>query len=156
MATGSAPASPTSDGAVPGEGTAAATEGAAVAAAGGVVAAEADGVVEAGGAGGGSCAGTTAGATAGDTAGSGSGSGTGAGSPRGGSNPSGSTYPSSSAALRMPRWTLGTDCSGVPLVPIVPTGAPSETVSPLATPTAPRWTSVTEYPSGVRIETPRP
>ena len=147
VATGSAPASPASDGAAPGEGTAAATEGAAVAAAGGAVAAEGDGVVGAGGAGGGSCAGITAGAAAGETAGSGSGSaspsGTGAGSFRGGSNPSGSTYPSSSAALRMPRWTLGTDCSGVPLVPIVPTAAPSPTVSPFATPISPRWTSVT-------------
>jgi hypothetical protein len=44
----------------------------------------------------------------------------------------------------MPRWTLGTDCSGVPLDPIVPTGEPSETVCPSATPIAPRWTSVTE------------
>jgi hypothetical protein len=143
VATGSAPASPASDGTVPGEATAAATEGAAVAAADGVVAAEGDGVVGAGGAGGGSCAGITSGAAAGDTAGSGSASGTGASSPRGGSNPSGSTYPSSSAALRMPRWTLGTDCSGVPLVPIVPTEAPSPTVSPFATPISPRWTSVT-------------
>jgi hypothetical protein len=75
---------------------------------------------------------------------------------RGGSSPSGSTYPSSSDARRIPRWTLGTDCSGVPLVPIVPTVAPSETVSPFATPIVPRWTRVTAYPSAVRIVTPRP
>ena len=37
---------------------------------------------------------------------------------------------------------------------MVPTGEPSVTASPLATPIAPRWTSVTAYPS-VRIVTPR-
>jgi hypothetical protein len=56
----------------------------------------------------------------------------------------------------MPRWTLGTACSGSPLNPMVPTGAPSSTESPFATVIEPRWTSVTAYPSDVRIVTPRP
>jgi hypothetical protein len=80
---------------------------------------------------------TTAGAEAGVGAGAGAGAG------RGGSSESGSTYPSSSAARRIPRWTLGTSCSGVPLEPIVPTAAPSLTASPFATSIVPRWTSVT-------------
>jgi hypothetical protein len=89
-------------------------------------------------------------------AGAGAGGGVATGSGRGGSRPSGSTYPSGSAATRMPRWTLGAVCSGSPLEPIVPTGDPSATVSPFATPIDPRWTSVTAYPSPVRIVTPRP
>jgi hypothetical protein len=66
-----------------------------------------------------------------------------AGSGRVGSNPSGSTYPSSSSARRMPRWTVGTACSGVPLQPIVPTVSPSVTEALFATSIVPRWTSVT-------------
>src|SRR5262249_51106331 len=49
------------------------------------------------------------------------------------------------------RWTYGTDCSGVPLGPTVPTTAPSLTAAPLATPIEPRCVSVTEYPSAVSI-----
>ena len=96
------------------------------------------------------CAGTGAGAATG-AAGGGA-----AGTVRAGSNPSGSTYPSSSSARRMPRWTVGTGCSGVPLQPIVPTASPSATEAPFATSIVPRWTSVTAYPSPVRIVTPRP
>jgi hypothetical protein len=55
--------------------------------------------------------------------------------PRGGSSPSGSTYPSASDATRTPRWTLGAACSGSPLDPIVATAEPSSTVSPF-------WTSI--------------
>ncbi len=76
-------------------------------------------------------------------AGSGSCVADGAGAARGGRSPSGSRYPSSSDARRIPRWTLGTSCSGVPLAPIVPTVAPSPTVSPFAISIVPRWTSVT-------------
>jgi hypothetical protein len=65
------------------------------------------------------------------------------GVPRGGSNPSGSTYPSSWDATRTPMWTLGTACSGSPLEPIVATEEPSSTASPLPTPMDPRWTRVT-------------
>lgn len=97
------------------------------------------------------------GAGTGAGAGVGAGAGTVAGGAgRAGSNPSGSTYPSASALRRMPRWTLGTSCSGSPLAPMSPTTAPSATVSPFTTPTEPRWTSVTEYPSAVEIVRPRP
>ncbi|HWO81689.1 MAG TPA: hypothetical protein VNM44_14670 [Gaiella sp.] len=76
--------------------------------------------------------------------------------PRGGSSPSGSTYPSASDATRTPRWTLGAACSGSPLDPIVATAEPSSTVSPFWTSIDPRWTSVTAYPSAVRIVRLRP
>ena len=75
---------------------------------------------------------------------------------RGGRRPSGSTYPASWDATRTPRWTLATECSGSPLEPIVATDAPSSTASPFATSTVPRWTSVTAYPSAVRIVRLRP
>jgi hypothetical protein len=88
--------------------------------------------------------------------GSGVATGAGAGAARGGRSPSGSTYPSSSDARRIPRWTLGSSCSGVPLRPIVPTVSPSLTAAPFATSTEPRWTRVTEKPSAVRIVTPCP
>ncbi len=106
------------------------------------VAGEATGAVAAGGGGLGCSTGTGAGDGAGDSSGSGSGVDAG-GVDRGGNRPSGSTYPSSSAVRRIPRWTVETDCSGVPLDPIVPTVAPSATESPFATPIEPRWTSVT-------------
>ena len=99
---------------------------------------------------------TGAGARAGAATGSGAGDGAGAGAVRGGRSPSGSTYPSSSDAWRIPRWTLGSSCSGVPLMPIVPTVSPSPTEAPFATSIEPRWTRVTEYPSAVRMVTPRP
>jgi len=119
------------------------------------------GVATAGGTGVGAVGGGPAvvgGAGTGIGAGVGAGAGTVAagGAGRAGSNPRGSTYPSASALRRMPRWTLGTSCSGSPLEPMSPTTAPSATVSPFATPTEPRWTSVTEYPSAVEIVTPRP
>jgi hypothetical protein len=98
----------------------------------------------------------TGGAGAGAGAGAAAGGG-GAGVPgRAGRRPTGSTYPSACAATRIPRWAYGTACSDSPLEPIVPTGAPSVTESPLATLTSPRWNSVTEKPSCVRIAMPRP
>jgi hypothetical protein len=74
----------------------------------------------------------------------------------GGSSESGSTYPFRSAVRRMPRYTYGTASSGSPLGPTVPTGSRSETVSPRRTEYDPRWRSVTEYPSVVRIVTVLP
>jgi hypothetical protein len=56
----------------------------------------------------------------------------------------------------MPRWTLGTACSGVPLHPIVPIDEPSSTDAPFSTAIVPRWTSVTAKPSAVWMVTPRP
>jgi hypothetical protein len=80
----------------------------------------------------------------------------GRGAARGGSSPSGSTYPSACEATRTPRWTVATECSASPLEPIVATAAPSSTISPFATSTDPRCTSVTAYPSAVRIVRLRP
>ena len=115
-------------------------------------------VTDGGAAGAGACAGATtgegaggdggrtvtgAGAEPGAGAASGAVDGAGAGAALGGSSPSGSTYPSSSDARRIPRWTLGPSCSGVPLTPIVPTVSPSPTVAPFAISIVPRWTSVT-------------
>jgi hypothetical protein len=97
----------------------------------------------AGGAGVRTAAGAGAGPGAGAGSGVGGGAGAGAGAARGGSSPRGSTYPSSSAARRIPRWTLGTSCSGVPLAPMAPTASPSPTVAPFPTSIVPRWTSVT-------------
>jgi len=62
---------------------------------------------------------------------------------RAGRSESGSTYPCSSAARRIPRWTYGVCTSGEPLGPIVPTTPPSATASPFATPAEPRCVSVT-------------
>jgi len=86
---------------------------------------------------------TGADTAAGAVTASGVGVGAGDGAALGGRSPSGSTYPSSSAACLIPRWTLGSSCSGVPLTPIVPTVSPSPTVVPFATSIVPRWTSVT-------------
>ena len=86
---------------------------------------------------------TDADAEAGAGTGSGVGVGAGGAAARGGSSPSGSTYPSSSDACLIPRWTLDSSCSGVPLAPIVATVSPSPTVAPFATSIVPRWTSVT-------------
>ena len=69
---------------------------------------------------------------------------------------SGSRYPFGSAVSRMPRWTYGSGPSGSPLGPIVPTTSPSPIAVPTLTPIDPRWTSVTEYPSSVRIVRQRP
>lgn len=62
---------------------------------------------------------------------------------RGGRSESGSTYPSGSEAIRIPRCTYGCATSASPLGPIVPTVAPSETPAPRVTPIEPRCTSVT-------------
>ena len=103
------------------------------------------------GAGGGEIAGIVgggAGGGAGDGdgtgAGGGGGSGAGAcGAGRGASRPSGSTYPSSSAAIRMPRWTCGPGVSGSTLVPTLPTVSPSATNRPRSTSSAPSCARVT-------------
>jgi hypothetical protein len=50
-----------------------------------------------------------------------------------GSKPSGSTYPSGSAAIRTPRWTCGADVTASTLAPTTPTTAPSVTTLPLET-----------------------
>jgi hypothetical protein len=70
-------------------------------------------------------------------------SGGGAAVDRGGSRLVGSTYPWSSLARRTPRWTYGTETSGSPLGPIVPTAPPSSTAAPAATVIEPRCVSVT-------------
>jgi hypothetical protein len=106
----------------------------------------ADGAGAGGGVTGGGETGGGAGAVAGATAGAGLGAGDdgdAVGDGRAGNRPSGSTYPSSWEAMRMPRWTLGTACSASPLKPMIPTGEPSSTTSPLATAAEPRWTTVT-------------
>ncbi len=98
------------------------------------------------------------GCTTGEADGAGvvAGPGVGTGTARGGRRPSGSTYPSASLDRRIPRWTLGTGFSGVPLEPMAPIGSPSATTAPFSTPIVPRWTSVAAYPSSVWIVTPRP
>jgi hypothetical protein len=107
-----------------------------------------------GGAGG--ATGCATGAAEADGAGVVAGPDVGTGTARGGRRPNGSTYPSASLHRRIPRWTLGTGCSGVPLEPMAPIGSPSATTAPFSTPIVPRWTSVTAYPSSVWIVTPRP
>jgi hypothetical protein len=66
----------------------------------------------------------------------------------GGRSVSGSTYPSSSAAIRTPRWTT-------PDAATVPTAWPSVTASPLWTPIDPSSVSVTLY-EPLRIDTLNP
>ncbi len=78
------------------------------------------------------------------------------GAGRAGNRESGSRYPFGSAVRRIPRYTYGSGTSGSPLGPIVPTTSPSSTAVPTRTPIVPRWTSVTEYPSSVRIVRQRP
>ena len=73
---------------------------------------------------------------------------------RGGSRDSGSTY--TSPAVRIPRWTYGTSCSGVPDGPGSASGSPSRTESPRCTSSGPRWVSETLKPSDVSIVTVRP
>ena len=51
----------------------------------------------------------------------------------------------------MPRWTYGTSNSGVPLGPIVPTGADSSTLAPVRSASEPRCVKETVYPSPVRM-----
>ncbi|MDX6438653.1 MAG: hypothetical protein QOF45_1236 [Gaiellaceae bacterium] len=89
--------------------------------------------------------GTVTSAVPGGGAGAGAGSsgaGGGAGS-RAGSSPSGSTYPSGSAAMRTPRWTCGCRVTASPLSPTTPTSAPSATALPRTTLAAPSWSNVT-------------
>jgi hypothetical protein len=75
---------------------------------------------------------------------------------RGGSNPSGSTYPCGSLVKRAPKYTYGSVNSTAPLGPTVPTTDPSPTRAPRTTPIDPRWTSVAVYPNGVWIDTVLP
>ena len=86
---------------------------------------------------------------------SGGGSGTGVGV-RAGSRPSGSTYPSESAATRTPRWTCDCEVTASTLAPTVPTTAPSSITLPRRALVAPSCRSVTAYPSAVWIVTARP
>jgi hypothetical protein len=58
--------------------------------------------------------------------------------------------------IRTPRYTYGCSSSATPLGPIVPTDDPSSITAPLITAIEPRWTSVTEKPSCVRIVTVSP
>jgi hypothetical protein len=105
---------------------------------------------------GGDAAATGAAARSSATAG---GTGAGAASPgaaRSGRSSSGSTYPSGSPVRRTPRWTYGWSCSDSPLSPSVPSCSPSATDAPRATPSEPRWSSVTVNPSPVSIVIERP
>jgi hypothetical protein len=70
-----------------------------------------------------------------------------------GRNRSGSRYPCSSAATRIPRWTYGSSTSVSPLEPTVATRAPSATTSPLRDDRSPRCVSVTACPPPVAIVT---
>ena len=82
--------------------------------------------------------------TAAGAAGTGSARGSGTGAvARAGSSPSGSTYPSSSDATRIPRWTCGSTASSSALVPILPTVSPSATIRPCSTSSEPSCASVT-------------
>jgi hypothetical protein len=105
--------------------------------------------VDSAGSGSGSCSATGVGGGAGGVAGtvSGAAGGDGAGTcptgGRGGSSPSGSTYPSSSLATRTPRWTCGSGVPGSMLVPMLPTVSPSATTRPRSTSSAPSCASVT-------------
>jgi hypothetical protein len=120
----------------------------------------------------GEATGTAAGATAAgsrstaaDAAGAGGGAWTGSGAAAGwaeeaaaraGRSPTGSTYPSGSAATRIPRWTCGAAVTGSALSPTRPTTSPSSTVLPRTTSVAPSWSSVTAKPSVVWIVTALP
>jgi hypothetical protein len=98
--------------------------------------------------------GNGAGSGAGEAAG-GSGAGGGAGAVRDGSSPSGSTY-SSDSPTRIPRWTYGTSCSGVPEGPGSANGSPSERRSPRFTRRGPRCVSEALNPSAVAMVTVSP
>lgn len=136
----------TSSGAAGSDGVGWGTAGAEVAGAAGSSAAG-DGV---------SATGDGASATGGDGSGtSGGGSVTGAGASAGNS-PSGSTYPSESAATRTPRWTCDCEVTASALAPTVPTTAPSSTTLPRSALVEPSCRSVTAYPSAVWIVTARP
>jgi hypothetical protein len=73
-----------------------------------------------------------------------------------GRKPSGSRYPSGSAAARTPRWTCEAVVAASRLAPTTPTGAPSATASSRATAADASWSSVTAWPSAVWIVTARP
>jgi len=94
-------------------------------------------MIEGGGAGGGGCGAETG---SGDGGGSSAEAWTGG---LGGSSPSGSTYPSSSLATRIPRCTCGSGVSASTLVPTLPTVSPSATTRPRSTSSAPSCASVT-------------
>ena len=93
--------------------------------------------------------GTSAGVTASVGSGAGCGSGTsGVGAETGcgtgmGSKPSGSTYPSGSAATRTPRWTCGAEVTASALSPTTPTTVPSATTLPRRTLVEPSCSNVT-------------
>jgi hypothetical protein len=73
---------------------------------------------------------------------------------RGGSNPSGSTYPCGSGVRRMPSWTYGGEPA--PGSPTVPIASPSATPAFCATVIVPSRVSVTDQPPAVSIVTERP
>lgn len=88
--------------------------------------------------------------------GGGAAAGGGAACARTGNSDSGSRYPSASAARRTPRWTCGWAFPRSALAPTAPTEPPSSTAAPVTTSVEPSCSSVTAYPSEVRIVTARP